>query len=379
MKNITIRQMRIFESVARHLNFSRAAEDLHLTQPAVSMQIKQMEDQAGLPLFLHTGKRIALTEAGNLILRHCLVILADMRAAEHSLSVLVSGGIQHLRIGLITSASYFFPRLINAFVQDRSSVELYMTVCSRDQLIGMLRHEQIDLAVMVQAPDSPGLVAEPFAENPFVMVASPMHSLTDETDIPLSRIATECLIVRESGTDTRNAANELFCGREAAPRFMELGCEEAIKQSVMAGMGISFLSAQAVQSEVRTGLLKVLNVQGFPLKRKWRVTYRADRALPPAARDFREFLLTEASTRLALLTGADSVQIGMTLQRSNHAPLETKTMVAANASLGVARRTRALLREDCLPDEHRVQGQNHGGGDDSRTGQLSGGREPSHH
>src|SRR5580698_3701376 len=123
MRNITIRQMKIFESVARNLSFSRAAEDLHLTQPAVSMQIKQMEDQAGLPLFLHTGKRISLTEAGKLILGHCRVILADLKAAEQSLVDLMTGGIQRLRVGLITSGSYFFPHLINSFVRGRTGVD----------------------------------------------------------------------------------------------------------------------------------------------------------------------------------------------------------------------------------------------------------------
>jgi DNA-binding transcriptional LysR family regulator len=379
MKNITIRQMRIFESVARNLSFSRAAEDLHLTQPAVSMQIRQMEDQAGLPLFLHSGKRISLTPAGSLVLRHCLVILADMRAAEQSLSALATGGIQQLRIGLITSASYFFPRLINAFVLERAGVELHMTVRRRDQLIGLLRDEQIDLAVMVQAPDSTSMVAEPFAGNPFVLVAAPTHALAHETDISLERISAECLIVRESGTDTRTVANDMFCGRHTVPRFMELGCEEAIKQSVMAGMGISCLSAQAVHSEVQAGLLTVLDVQGFPLERQWRVIHRSDRALPPVARDFRDFLLNEAGARLESLTGIESVHTGMTLQRPDHAAPETKTMVAASASLDVARRTRALLRDDSLPDERHVQGQNHSRGDDRHTGQLSGGGKTSHH
>ncbi|WNC93543.1 LysR substrate-binding domain-containing protein [Paraburkholderia sp. FT54] len=379
MRNITIRQLKTFESVARNLSFSRAAEDLHLTQPAVSMQIKQMEDQAGLPLFCHTGKRISLTEAGKLILRHCRVILADLKTAEQSLADLMTGGIQRLRVGLITSGSYFFPHLINSFMQGKTGVDLDMTVRSRDQLITLLRSDQIDLAVMVHAPDGPAIVAEPFAPNPFVLVAAPTHPLAYEADIPYARIALECLIVRESGTDTRNAANETFCSRESTPRFMEIGCEEAIKQSVMAGMGISFLSAQAVQSEVRAGLLKVLDVQGFPLKRHWCVAHRADRPLPPAARDFRQFLLTEGGTRLEDFTGIDSVHTGMDLQRPDHAAPETRMTAVNSASHEVALRTRALLRDDRLPDEHYVQGQNHAGGDDGRADQLPARSESTHH
>jgi LysR family transcriptional regulator, low CO2-responsive transcriptional regulator len=370
MKNITIRQLKIFESVARNLSFSRAAEDLHLTQPAVSMQIKQMEEQAGSPLFHHTGKRISLTEAGELILRHCRVILADLKAAEQSLVDLMSGSIQRLRVGLITSGSYFFPHLINSFMQARTGIDLDMTVRSRDHLITLLRNEQIDLAVMVHAPDGPAIVAEPFAPNPFVLVAAPTHPLAYEPDIPFARIALERLIVRESGTDTRNVANDTFFNHESTPRFMEIGCEEAIKQSVMAGLGISFLSALAVQSEVRAGLLKVLDVRGFPLKRQWCVVHRADRPLPPAARDFRQFLLTEGGTRLEHFTGIESVHTGMDLQRPDHAALETRKIAGSNASHEVALRTRALLRENRLPDEHHVQGQNHAGGDDGCADQL---------
>ncbi|MFL9931864.1 LysR family transcriptional regulator [Paraburkholderia sp. RL18-103-BIB-C] len=379
MRNITIRQLKAFESVARNLSFSRAAEDLHLTQPAVSMQIKQMEEQAGLPLFRHSGKRISLTEAGKLILRHCRVILADLKTAEQSLADLMTGGIQRLRVGLITSGSYFFPHLINSFMQRNPGVDLDMTVRSRDQLIILLRSDEIDLAVMVHAPDGPAIVAEPFAPNPFVLVAAPTHPLAYEPDIPYARIALECLLVRESGTDTRNAANDAFRSHESTPRFMEIGCEEAIKQSVMAGMGISFLSTQAVQSEVRAGLLRVLDVQGFPLKRQWCVAHRADRPLPPAARDFRQFLLTEGGKRLEDFTRIESVHTGMDLQRPDHAAIETRTTAVSSASHEVALRTRALLRDDRLPDEHHVQGQNHACGDDGRADQLAARSESTHH
>ncbi|RFU44747.1 LysR substrate-binding domain-containing protein [Paraburkholderia sp. DHOC27] len=380
MKNITIRQLKAFESVARNLSFSRAAEDLHLTQPAVSMQVKQMEDQAGLPLFSHIGRRILLTEAGKLLLRHSMVILADLKAAEQSIANLRSGEAQRLRVGLITSGSYFFPRLISAFMHDRNQIDLDMTVRSRDQLIGLLRSDQIDLAVMVHAPDDPTIVAETFAPNAFVLVAAPTHPLADEADIPYARIALECLLVRESGTDTRSAANDTFCSRESTPRFMEIGCSEAIKQSVMAGMGISLLAAHTVQSEVRAGLLKVLDVQGFPLKRHWCVVHCADRHLPPAALDFRQFLLTEGGARLEHFTGIDSVQTGMMdFPVPEHAARETQAFAALSARHEVALRTRALLRSDGLPDQQHVQHQNHSGGDDSDADQLAARHKAAHH
>ena len=379
MKNITIRQIKAFESVARNLSFSRAAEDLHLTQPAVSMQIKQMEDQAGLPLFFHLGKRISLTEAGELMLRHTRVILADLKAAEKSFESLKVGDLQRLRVGLVTSGSSLFPHLISGFMQGKAWLDLDMNVRSRDQLIALLHTEQIDLAVVIHAPDDPRIVAEAFAPNPFILVCSPTHPLAHERDIPYSRIAAERLIVRESGTDTRSAADDIFSAYASPPRFMEIGCTEAIKQSVMAGMGISFLSAQAVQSELRAGLLNVLDVQGFPLKRHWCVVHRADRNLPPAALAFRQFLLTEGGARLEHFTGMDKVQMDIDLQRVEHVALDIGAIAASNGHHGVVLRTRALLRDHGLPDEHQVQSQNHAGSDDGGHDQPAAGGKSTHH
>ncbi|CDG85321.1 LysR substrate-binding domain-containing protein [Janthinobacterium agaricidamnosum] len=349
MKHITIRQIKIFESVARNLSFSRAAEDLHLTQPAVSMQIKQMEGQAGLPLFQHHGKRITLTEGGSLILRHCRVILADLNAAEQSLADLMAGGIQRLRVGLITSGSHFFPHLIHSFMQGKTTIDLDMKVRSRDQLLTMLRDEQIDLAVMVHPPEFPNIAARPFGANPFVLVASASHPLALEHNIAYARIASECLIVREGGTDTRGVADETFRSQEASPRFMELGCAEAIKQSVIAGMGISLLAAQEVQSEVRAGLLKVLDVQGFPLKRHWNVVHRADRPLPPAARDFQQFLLTEAGAWLAHFTGIEGICRDRPLHDDDD--LGGGMIGAGDVPYDLALRPPAPLRGQSLPDK----------------------------
>ncbi len=380
MKNITIRQLKTFESVARNLSFSRAAEDLHLTQPAVSMQIRQMEDQAGVALFSQVGKRIALTDAGRLMLRHSLAILADLKAAEHSFAILKTGEAQRLRVGLITSGSYFFPHLIGAFMHQRPGVDLDMTVRSRDQLIAALRHDAIDLAVMVQAPDDPAIVAENFAPNPFVLVAAPDHALAGERDIACTRIAHECLLVRERGTDTRSAADETFRDLSCAPRFMEIGCAEAIKQSVMAGMGISLLPAQTVQSELRAGRLAVLDVQGFPRRRHWCVVHRADRHLPPEAVHFRQFLLAEGGARLAHFTGIDRVQTDMAFEASVGRTDGIATAATAQAaSLDVARRTRTLLREQGLPDQREIEQQDHGGGERGHGQQRARRHKPAHH
>jgi LysR family transcriptional regulator, low CO2-responsive transcriptional regulator len=304
MKHITLRQIKIFESVARNLSVSRAAEDLHLTQPAVSMQIKQIEELAGVPLFEHKGKRIILTEGGKLVLRHCLTILADVNAAEQSLADLMSGGIQRLRVGMVTSGSRLFPHLINSFIKTRSGVELDMQVSSRSKLVEMLRNEQVDLAIMVHTPDIPHAVTQPFAEHEFVLVASAAHPLVRARALPLARIAAETVFVREPGTDSRIAADQAFLGQSAAPRMMSLGYSEAIKQSVIAGLGLGLLSLSEAEPDIRAGRLALLDVQGFPLRRHWQAVHRSDRPLPPVARDFLQFLLTEASARLPALAEA---------------------------------------------------------------------------
>ena len=302
MRHITIRQIKIFESVARNLSFSRAAEDLHLTQPAVSMQIKQMEGQAGLPLFHHTGKQVALTDCGALVLRHCRVILADLKAAEVSLAELVSSGSRRLRIGMVTSGSTVFPHVIHSFVKDHKVADLEMMVRPRDQLLALLHNEQIDLALMVREPDVPHFAAQQFGNHPFVLVASSTHPLAGKRAIPLEHILGECLIVRERGTDTRGVTDDAFHDYLALMRPMELGCAEAVKQSVIAGIGITLLSALEVQSELRAGTMVALDVQGFPLQRHWHVVHRVDRPLPPVAQDFRQFLLTDAPAWLAHCT-----------------------------------------------------------------------------
>jgi len=303
MRHITLRQIKIFESVARNLSFSRAAEDLHLTQPAVSMQIKQMEGLAGLRLFQHEGKRILLTEGGNLVLRHCQTILANINAAEQSLANLLTGGVHRLRVGLVTSGSRLFPHLLNAFLHDKNGVELDMQVSSRQHVLEMLRDERIDLALLVHAPGMAHTVAQPFADHRFMLVAAPAHPLADARAIPLARISAENVFVREHGTEARMVADDTFAGQSAPPRLMALGCGEAIKQSVMAGLGVGLMSMHEAAPEVRAGQLRFLDVQGFPLQRHWQIAHRSDCALPPVARDFRQFLLSEGAARLRALDG----------------------------------------------------------------------------
>jgi LysR family transcriptional regulator, low CO2-responsive transcriptional regulator len=376
MKSLTLRQLKIFEAVARHASFSRAAEDLCLTQPAVSMQIKQLEELTGLPLFSHAGKKFALTEAGKVLLHHSHVIISQFLEVEKSIARLKTGADRALRIGVINTGGYFFPRLVNAFTQRVPGVEFDLKFRSRDELVRLLGNDEIDLAVMVQAPEDPAIVAEDFAPNPFVLVASPTHPLAGLAGVELARIADERLISRESGTDTRCAMDIALAGRFDPSRLMEIPSSEAIKQSVMAGMGISFLSAYTIWLEIQAGLLVVLDVDGFPIQRSLCVTHLSAKPLSTVALAFKQFLLTEGAAHINLLAMHD---------RRGREPEENLNLtqpallISSSPSGAHGGCSAAPLRSERLPDQHGVQYKNHRGGSYSRPDHLLASPEIAHH
>ena len=297
MKNATIRQLAIFESVARHLSFSRAAEELHLTQPAVSTQVKKLQEHAGQPLVEQLGKKVHLTPAGREVLAFSRDILQRFREVEESMAQFrgVEGG--RLNVAVISAGDYFFPRLLVEFARRHAGVTLNFNVCNREELLGQLHDNLTDLAVMVRPPEDMDTISESFAPHPYVIVAPPAHPLVGRKRIPVARIAREPFVVREKGSDTWNSMVEGF-GPDAISALniaMEIKSTETIKQAVMAGMGISFLSAHTISRELRAGSLKVLDVQGFPLMLNWYVVHRRTKRLPPVAQAFRHFLLEDGA------------------------------------------------------------------------------------
>jgi len=306
VKNLTLRQLKTFETVARRLSFSRAAEDLYLTQPAVSMQIKQLEGHAGVPLFEQLGKKIFLTSAGREMLRHSRAIIDQFREAEDAMARLKGGYAGVLNLGVISAGSYFFPRLVAEFTRRGSGIQLNLAVQNRDELLRQVSENQIDLAVMVRASRDAAIMSEPFAPHPFVIVAPPDHPLAGEQQIPLAALAAECFIVRERGSDTWNAMTEALAGRLEHFRMMEIKSTETIKQAVIAGMGVSFLSAHTISLEVQAGMLAVLDVVDFPVIRNWSVVHRADKQLEPVTVAFKHFLLVEGALQIEQLTHVGS-------------------------------------------------------------------------
>ncbi|HEY1328406.1 MAG TPA: LysR substrate-binding domain-containing protein [Casimicrobiaceae bacterium] len=307
MKNATLRQLKVFESVARHLSFTRAAEELHLTQPAVSTQVKELERHAGLPLFEQLGRRVYLTQAGDELLHHSRAIIAQFREAEEAMQQLkgIRGG--RLNVAVISAGDYFFPSLLAEFARRHAGVILNLTVHNRAELLHQLADNLTDLAIMVRPPEDMDTVNEPFSPHPYVIVARPNHPLARARRIPMETLARETFLVRERGSDTRASMAEAF--GDWLPRLaiaMELKSTETIKQAVIAGMGVTFLSAHTVTLERKVGSLCVLDVQGFPLMLNWYVVHLRNKRLPPVAAAFKRFLLQDGATLIGSLTRVDA-------------------------------------------------------------------------
>jgi len=300
MRHATLRQLKVFEAVARLASFSRAAEELHLTQPAVSTQIRKLESHAGLPLFEQLGKKIFLTAAGSELLHHSHLIIQQFEQAEAAMTHFkgVAGG--RLNVDVISAGDYFLPSMLVEFARRHEGVKINLSVHSRAELLTRLGDNLTDLAVMVRPPEDADSVAESFAPHPYVIVAPRDHPLVRERDIPLARLVREPFILREPGSDTRHAMVDTL-GRHATNlnTVLEVKSTETIKQAAIAGMGVAFLSAHTVSRELRDGSLCVLDVHGFPQMLNWYLVSRRNKRLPPVAQAFREFLMLEGASMLA--------------------------------------------------------------------------------
>jgi DNA-binding transcriptional LysR family regulator len=296
MKHATLRQLKVFEAVARLLSFSRAAEELHLTQPAVSTQVSKLEEHAGLALFEQFGKKIYLTAAGVELLQISRTIIQQFETAENAMAHFkgVAGG--RLNVGVISAGDYFFPHLLVAFAGRHQGVTLNFTVHNRAELLTHIVDNLTDLAIMVRPPTDLETINQPFAPHPYVIVAAPGHPLAGQRNIPRAALKCEPFVVREQGSDTWHSMEDGFGGDLADVNVaMEICSTETIKQAVIAGMGISFLSAHTISHELRDGELCVLDVEGFPLMLNWYVVHRRTKRLAPVAQAFKDFLLCEGA------------------------------------------------------------------------------------
>jgi len=291
--HVTLRQLNLFESVARHLSFTRAAEELHLSQPAVSMQVRQLEEAVGLPLFEKLGKRIQLTEAGREMHHYSQSISQQLQEAEDVMSALKGVQRGHLRISVATTANYFATRLLAAFFKQYEGATFTLDVTNRKALLDQLSSNEVDLVIMGRPPEELELDAIPFKENPLVVIAPPDHPLARaKGPIPLAKIQPETFVIRETQSGTRVAMERFFSEKEIQLNAgMEMTSNEAIKQAVEAGLGLGLVSVHTLELEQETKRLSVLNVEDFPIMRHWYTVKCKGKRLSPIAQRFQEFVL----------------------------------------------------------------------------------------
>jgi DNA-binding transcriptional LysR family regulator len=293
--HVTLRQLRVFEAVARHLSYTKASQELHLSQPAVSMQIRQLEDDLGLPLFEKLGKRTALTEAGRELYQYSRSINRSLQEMEEVMQSLKGVNRGRLHVAVASTVNYFAPRLLAVFHQRYPGISPRLDVTNREALVRLLDNNSIDIAVMGIPPTEVEVESEAFMDNPLVVIAPPSHPLVGKAQIPLTRIGNETFVMREPGSGTRQAMERFFNEQGLAIRHgMQMTRNEAVKQAVRSGLGLSVVSLHTIELELETGRLKVLDVEGFPLARKWYLVYRRGKRLSPAARAFRDFVVQEA-------------------------------------------------------------------------------------
>ena len=299
MLHVTFRQLRVFEAVARNLSYSRAAEELFLTQPAVSMQIKLLEESAGLPLFEQLGKKIFLTEAGREMFHYARAIAGQLAEAEAVLTELKGLQRGKLNISVVSTANYFAPQLLAVFCRRFDNITLSLNVANRETLLAQLKDNEMDMAIMGQPPEGRDIEAAPFMDNPLVVIASPGHPLAHARGITPAQLAGETFIVREPGSGTRGAMERYFqLHGMTLHTGMEMSTTEAIKQAVQAGMGLAVVSRHTIALELETRRLIILDVMDFPILRHWYVAHRKGKRLSAVAQAFKEFLLGEAAQLL---------------------------------------------------------------------------------
>ena len=307
MKNATFRQLKTFESVARLLNFTRAAEELHLSQPAISMQIKQLEDHAGMVLFEQIGKKTFLTQAGEQVRRLALAMLSQVKDCEDSLAALRGATGGHLELTVVSTAKYFAPQLLSTFSKSHADVTVKLLVNNREQVVQQLLENRVDLAIMGRPPRGLDALASVFAKHPHGIIAPPDHPMANKKRINLKALSGENFLIRESGSGTRISMERVFADRGVKlASSMELASNETIKQGVMAGLGLSYLSLHTVGLELAAGRLVRLDVIGTPVVREWYVIQRKGKILSPLAERFREFLIEKGARLIEQTTGVSS-------------------------------------------------------------------------
>ena len=302
MSNLTLRQLRAIQAIVKHGKIVNAAKALHLTAPAVTIQLRQIEEELGLTLFDRAQDGMRPTAAGLSVLDAAQAIEERLRLLRDEIDAIKGVRSGSLKLGVVSTAKYFAPRLMASFMKEHPDIEMRLIVGNRAETIASLRGHDVDIALMGRPPKDVPVRATAFGDHPLVIVAPPDHPLARARDISKERIAQEDFLIREPGSGTRISL-EIFLG-EVPGRLDDLGAEmgsnETIKQAVMAGLGIAFISAHTIASEVEAGRLVILDVAGMPIRRQWFGVMRTDRVISPAMAAFHDFLIRRGAMHLPL-------------------------------------------------------------------------------
>lgn len=297
LRHGTLPQLRVFEASVRLGSFTRAAEELHMAQATASVQIKKLSESVGLPLFQQVGRRIQLTEAGERLYAGCGEVFRALSEMEHALTGMRGPTSGSLQLAVPAAARHFAARLLAAFLQRNSGIQAALQVHDRPALMSRLAAHEDDLYLLVEPPDEAQVVAQALVANPLVVLAGREHPLASERDIPFARLAREPFVMREPGSGTRIIVLRLFAKHGFAPTIrMELGSDEAVREAVLAGLGVAVLARYAPGLEPALARLVCLDVEGFPLESHWHFVYPLGKRLSAGARAFMDFARAEAKS-----------------------------------------------------------------------------------
>ena len=305
LKHGTLPQLSMFEAVARHGSFTRAAEELFVAQPTVSVQIRKLSETVGAPLFEQIGKKIHLTEAGQQLKTACAELFGTLARLEDTLDNLRGLKAGKLCLAVSTTGKYFVPRLLGEFVKSNPGVEVSLQIHHRDTLVDRLTDNKDDLYIFANPPTDQEIVTQTILPNPMVAYARADHPLARQKKIPFARLAEEPFLMREPGSGTRMVAQELFARHGLQPKVrMELSTNEAIKQAILAGLGVSILSHYTLGLDVDQPGLVTLDVEDLPVERFWHFVYPVGKQPSVAALAFMEFVRKEAKNLVLDHVGA---------------------------------------------------------------------------
>jgi len=295
MLNISSRQLRIFVAAAKHLNFTRAAEEIHISPPAVSMQIKEIESQVDAPLFIKEGRKLKLSSAGEYFLNHARHILQTLQECEKVIAQLKGNRIEIIRVGLISTAQYFLPQVLKLFRVKHSEYKIILEIRNRQDLVELLRDGEIDIAIMGLVPKEIDTKVYTIANHPHVFIANFGHPLTEQKKIQPEALNNFDFISREKGSGTRAHMEAFIQDHDIQPNIiMEMSSNESIKQSVIAGLGISFVSQHTIAAELKNNQLRVLGVIDTPINRKWHVVTLNPMSSNRSVELLKDFILSQS-------------------------------------------------------------------------------------